>query len=323
MTQISSDIDRAAEIIEAGGLVGFPTETVYGLGANALDAEAVERIFEAKRRPKDNPIIVHVSGIEMARELAESWGETATALSDQFWPGPLTLVVPKVDRIPDLVTAGLETVGLRAPSHPVAQKLVERAGVPVAAPSANRFQGVSPTRARHVVSELEGDVDLVLEGGATNVGIESTVLSIAHSPPRLLRPGMISLQQLHEHASQVSAIEVAEHSVEGAKPSPGMSPRHYAPSAKLEVIDAPLSQNNDLPSDTGYLLCREASPNDDERMLAIGANPEEYARNMYAGLRQLDSLGCQIIAVESPPTGTQWGAIRDRLSRATGGEWPG
>jgi L-threonylcarbamoyladenylate synthase len=187
---------RAASTLRAGGLVAFPTETVYGLGANALDARAVERVFDVKGRPQSSPLIVHVASIEMARSLASHWPESADKLAAAFWPGPLTLVVRKDPQIPDIVTAGLPTVGLRQPDHPVAAALISEAGVPLAAPSANRFTALSPTTAEHVLKSLGDGVDLILDGGPTRVGIESTVLSLAGPRPRLLRPGMISRDEI-------------------------------------------------------------------------------------------------------------------------------
>jgi L-threonylcarbamoyladenylate synthase len=189
-------LERAAALIRGGGLVAFPTETVYGLGANAFDAAAVARIFTAKGRPRQSPLIVHVDSIEMARTLVLEWPDTADRLARRYWPGPLTLVLPKRPSIPDIVTAGLATVGLRVPSHPLALALIRAAGVPIAAPSANPFTGLSPTTAEHVRQSLGDAVDLVLDGGPAMVGIESTVLSLAGAEPLLLRPGVIPLPEI-------------------------------------------------------------------------------------------------------------------------------
>ena len=189
-------IDRAAAIIRAGGVVAFPTETVYGLGANALDPAAIRKIYQIKQRPATSPLIVHVSSIEMAKDLTSSWPPAAQALANAFWPGPLTLVLPRSGVVPNELTAGLNTVGIRMPAHPTALALIEAAQVPIAAPSANRFMQLSPTTAQHVREGLGAAVDLILDGGATQVGIESTVLSLAGAQPVLLRPGMITQQQI-------------------------------------------------------------------------------------------------------------------------------
>src|ERR1700684_325388 len=191
-----SEIERAAALIRAGELVAFPTETVYGLGANALDPAAIEKIYAAKGRPPSSPLIVHVSSIEMARGLVREWPERAEKLALKFWPGPLTLVLPKQPHVPDRLTAGLDTVGVRMPAHPIAQALIREAGVPIAAPSANRFTELSPTTAQHVRDGLGDRVAMVLDGGRTTVGIESTVLSLAGSSAVLLRPGMVTRQEI-------------------------------------------------------------------------------------------------------------------------------
>ena len=214
-------ISEAADIIRAGGLVAFPTETVYGLGANALDPAAVQKIFEMKGRPETSPLIVHVASVEMAREIVAEWPPLAEELARQWWPGPLTLVLPKKSIVPDIVTAGLPTVGVRMPNHPVALALIEEAGVPVAAPSANRFTGLSPTTAEHVRAVF-GNVLPVLDGGSCTVGIESTVVAIEDGKLKLLRPGMISLGEIEQAAAQAGA----------AHPAPGMHEKHYSPRTK-------------------------------------------------------------------------------------------
>src|SRR3954452_23702052 len=223
-------VARAAAVLRAGGLVAFPTETVYGLGANALDAAAVARIFDAKGRPHTSPLIVHVDSIGMARDLASRWPEAAEKLATRYWPGPLTLVVPKQPRIPDIVTAGLPTVALRMPAHPLALKFIRTAGVPIAAPSANRFTELSPTAAAHVPEML---ADGVLDGGPATVGIESTVLSLVNAPV-LLRPGVIPLPEIEALIGPVKVVSTAE----GAHASPGMHPRHYRPSTPLFLLSA-------------------------------------------------------------------------------------
>jgi L-threonylcarbamoyladenylate synthase len=307
-------VAHAAGLIRAGKLVAFPTETVYGLGANAFDAEAVARIFEAKKRPHSSPLIVHVDSIEMARVLAAEWSEAAETLARRYWPGPLTLVVPKVrwerpgrmstacreacPAIPDIVTAGLPTVGLRMPAHPLALELIRAAGVPIAAPSANRFTELSPTAAGHIPSEL---ADYVLDGGPARVGIESVVLSLA-GVPTLLRPGAISLPEIE---ALIGPVRLGATPGEGPHASPGMHPRHYSPATPLYVLSA-----------------GEKPPEGHGAWLRIGrempANAGEYAAALYETLHRLDTQGLAWIAVERPPDAPEWAGVLDRLLRAGG-----
>ncbi|HEY7390123.1 MAG TPA: L-threonylcarbamoyladenylate synthase [Bryobacteraceae bacterium] len=292
-------ISRAAALIRAGGLVAFPTETVYGLGANALNAEAVARIFAAKGRPRTSPLIVHVDSIEMARGLAAEWPASAETLAPRYWPGPLTLVVPKRDVIPGIVTAGLGTVGLRMPAHPLALELIRLAGVPIAAPSANRFTELSPTSAERVAETL---ADFVLDGGPSQVGIESTVLSLA-SEPALLRPGVIPLTEIEALIGPVRrAGEVSETS-ETAQPSPGMHRRHYRPKTPLYLLPV----GHEPPAGHGIFLRigRE-----------MPAEPRQYAAVLYETLHRLDLEGLDWIGVEPPPDTPEWAGVRDRLERA-------
>lgn len=286
-------------MIRAGRLVAFPTETVYGLGANALDPAAVRRIFEAKGRPATSPLIVHVSSAEMARRYVTAWPETAERLAARHWPGPLTLVLPKTREIPDEVTAGLPTVGIRAPAHPIALELIERAGVPIAAPSANRFTELSPTCAEHVRRSLGDRVDLILDGGSTPVGIESTVLSLAGERPVLLRPGMVSRGEIEEITG---VVEVLVTGGPGAHAAPGMHQRHYSPRTPLLLVRG----RPDRPGRGVYLKHGETMP----------ANPRDYAAALYATLHRLDAEQLDWIAVEIPPDGEDWMGIRDRLRRA-------
>jgi L-threonylcarbamoyladenylate synthase len=288
---------HAAELIRAGRLVAFPTETVYGLGANALDAAAVERIFAAKGRPRTSPLIVHVDSIEMARSLAADWPDAAETLGRRYWPGPLTLVVNKLPRIPDIVTAGLPTVGLRVPSNQTALDLIRAAGVPIAAPSANRFTELSPTSAAHVP---DGIADYVLNGGPAEVGIESTVLSLA-GPPVLLRPGTIPLPDIEALVGPVALADPA--TADAPHPAPGMHARHYRPTTPLYLI------KKDGPTPTG----RGAH-------LRIGiempADPRAYAAVLYDTLHRLDAARYDWIAVEAPPDTPHWAGVLDRLKRA-------
>ena len=289
-------VDEAAALIRAGKLVAFPTETVYGLGANALDATAVARIFEAKGRPKTSPLIVHVDSVEMARGLAAEWPPAADILSKRYWPGPLTLVVPKRPSIPDIVTAGLPTVGLRMPAHPLALELIRAAGVPIAAPSANRFTELSPTLAGHVPVGL---ADYVLDGGPARVGIESTVLSLAGAPT-LLRPGVIPLTEIE---SLIGPVNTAEDPAEGAHAAPGMPRRHYRPATPLYLV----APGDRPPAHCGaFLRIGHEMPSD----------PVAYAAALYETLHRLDVAQFAGIAVEQPPDTPEWAGVRDRLRRA-------
>ncbi len=295
-------LSEAAARIREGKLVAFPTETVYGLGANALDPAAVAKIFELKGRPASSPLIVHVASIEMARKLTREWSEQADQLARHYWPGPLTLVLPKSPEVLDIVTAGLPTVGIRMPAHPLALQLIEAAGVPIAAPSANRFMGLSPTTAEHV-REAFGDAVDVLDGGPTQVGIESTVVSLVGGKLTLLRPGMISLGD----------IERAAAPLEGPHASPGMHARHYSPRTPL-ILVATATQ---LPDRQGaYVWWKRAGLT--ARSLRMPAKPAEYGARLYQVLHELDREGWPWIAVEAPPDTPEWDAIRDRLQRASG-----
>ena len=308
MQSSPTDIARAAALLRAGKLVAFPTETVYGLGANALDPAAVDRLFTAKGRPDTSPLIVHVASIEMALALALTWSAQAEALARKFWPGPLTLVVRKRPEILDRVTAGLDTVGLRMPSHPVALDLIRAAGLPVAAPSANRFGELSPTTADHVRSGLGDAVAMILDGGPATVGIESTVLSLAGPEAVLLRPGMISQADIE---SVIGPVVVAGAPATGSHSSPGLHPRHYSPHTPMVLVD-----QGQLPeSGRGALLWIHH--------LAIAAktlrmpdHPDTYAASLYATLHALDGEGWDWIAVERPPDEPRWAAVLDRLMRA-------
>ena len=292
-------VAEAAARIRAGGVVAFPTETVYGLGANALDAAAVARIFELKGRPPSSPLIVHVTSAAMAREIVAEWPALAEELAQRWWPGGLTLVLPKKACVPAIVTAGLPTVGVRVPSHPVARALIEAAAVPIAAPSANRFGGLSPTTADHV-RQIFGDSVDVVEGGASQVGIESTVVAVEGDKLTLLRPGMISLGDIEQAAAQA-----------GAHRSPGMHARHYSPRTPLLLV----ADRADLPGREGAYLWRQSS-GITARSLKMPADPQAYAARLYSVLHQLDAEAWPWIAVEIPPDGPEWAAIRDRLHRA-------
>jgi len=295
-------LDEAAARIREGRLVAFPTETVYGLGANALNARAVARIFELKGRPASSPLIMHAASIEMARGLVMEWPAMADELAARYWPGPLTLVLSKSQQIPDVVTAGLPTVGVRVPAHPLALRLIEMAGVPIAAPSANPFTHLSPTTAQHVIDEFGDGVD-VLDGGPSQVGIESTVVSLVGGKLTLLRPGMISMGDVESGVVEDSA----------AHPSPGMHPKHYSPRTKLLLV----ADSKQLPDRRGaYLWWNDAGIT--ARSLRMPADPAAYAGRLYSVLHQVDHEGWPWIAMETPPDAPEWAAVLDRLRRASG-----
>jgi len=325
-------LETAAGLLRAGRLVAFPTETVYGLGANALDAAAVDRIYEAKGRPPINPLIVHVASLAMARELAVEWPDLAERLARRFWPGPLTLVVRKADRVPGVVTGGGGTVGLRMPAHPVALALIERAGIPIAAPSANRSNEISPTTAQHVERSLGSCVDLVLDGGATTVGIESTVVDVTGAAPRVLRPGMITAIEIARVANVAGVADVASagrvaapaREAAEAPRSPGMLGKHYAPRGRVMLVPA---RELDAAADTarrdvaagrrvGALVFTSLGVTGVQEH-TMATDPGAYARHLYATLHALDIAGCELIIVEEPPRSEEWRGVVDRLQRAT------
>ncbi len=326
-------IDRAAQILRGGGLVALPTETVYGLGANALDSDAVGRIFEAKQRPKWDPIIVHVAETATMLQLVTEVPEKARRLMEAFWPGPLTLLLPRSPAVPDVVTAGRPLVGVRMPSHPVALELIRRAGVPIAAPSANRFAHISPTTVAHVLHDLNGRIDAVLDAGPTARGVESTVLDSSTTPMTIYRPGAVTEEQIRAVAGAVVQFrkeETADEEPREALPSPGVGIRHYAPRARLVLIDAPEPEIGARLAEAakkrrgevlGVMLPEgiSAPPGvDATRVSAWGRwdAPEELAQRLYAGLRALDARGCSVILCPLPAPGGIGAAIRDRLEKA-------
>jgi L-threonylcarbamoyladenylate synthase len=311
-------IARAAELLRGGRLVAFPTETVYGLGANALDASAVARIYEAKGRPKYNPIIVHLADMSQVPTVAAGWNDTADRLARAFWPGPLTLVLPKTDAVPESVTAGLPTVAVRVPEHPVARALLSAAGIPVAAPSANRSAQLSPTTGDHVMRSLGDAVDLILDAGPTQVGIESTVVDVTTPVPTLLRPGSISVEEL---TRVVGRVERRGDIVgESARPAPGMLEKHYAPRARLVLVAPPdvgvrVEHERANGLHVGALVVH-ASVEPTPEIITMPADPAGYAAALYASLHALDDAGCDVIVVEKLPETNAWLAVRDRLTRA-------
>ena len=297
-------IARAVQVLRSGGLVAFPTETVYGLGADATNAAAIRRVFQVKGRPATNPLIVHIADESVARRYARTWPTAAARLAAAFWPGPLTLVLPRHDSIVADVTAGLDTVGLRSPDHPLALELLRAFDGPVAGPSANRSSHVSPTTAQHVRDEFPAaEIDLIVDGGPCAVGIESTVLDLSADVPRILRPGAVTREQIE---GVVGTVEVSTRSLPAEAGSPAVSPgqheRHYAPRTPAFRVNPAQLRGLDL---TGAAL------------IDLTLDPEAYARNFYARLRLLDQQQLRAIYIVMPPGAPEWAAVRDRITRAT------
>lgn len=320
-----SVLAEAAALLRDGRLVAFPTETVYGLGAHALDATAVQRIFAAKGRPAYNPLIVHVPSIAAARALVTAWPPVAQALAERFWPGPLTLVLPRQSTVPDAVTAGRETVAVRLPAHPIARALLEAAGIPLAAPSANRFTELSPVTAAQVARSLGDGVDLILDGGQTTVGIESTVVDCSVTPPVLLRPGTITRAALETVVGPLA--DPAPITAEDApRAAPGMIARHYAPRARVRILttdalEAAIAEaaqrgaGATLGAVTWSAVGRAVSAGMHAHH-PLPADAEGYAAGLYAALHAVDDAGCAEVFVERPPEDPAWAGVRDRLTRA-------
>lgn len=312
-------IAEAAAVIRDGGLVAFPTETVYGLGANALDAEAVARIFAAKGRPAGNPLIVHVGRPEDLPTLAEDF-DKAKPLIDRFWPGPLTVVLKKKPIVPDIVTAGGPTVAVRMPAHPVALALIREAGVPIAAPSANRSEGISPTQAGHVAEDLGDEVDMILDGGHSEVGLESTVIDLTQEPARVLRPGMVLAREI-EAVLGAPLTRPTGAPVGEVLRSPGQMRRHYAPRTRLQIMTNPAEDMMTIKDHPIGMVAFGSLAGvplgvDIATTMVMPAEPAAYAARLYDALHVLDEADLALIVVEDVPEGEEWAAIRDRLSRA-------
>lgn len=311
-------LGRASRLLRAGGVCAFPTETVYGLGANAFVPSAIAEIYRLKNRPVWNPLIVHTVDAGMARSLARAWPDVAVMLAERFWPGPLSLVVERADRVPDAVSAGTGTVALRVPAHPVAQALLRECGLPLAAPSANRSEQLSPTSAEHVLRGLP-DVPLVVDGGPCRWGIESTVVDVTCTPPRLLRPGALPLRTLKEVVGVIDCP--GEPSQGGAVRSPGSARRHYAPMAKVVLVDDfDASRLRGLRQPSGVLTYQvpdSALTDWAEHIEILPDDPTGYAADLYAALHRLDDRGMSTVAVLAPPRHEDWMAVRDRLHRAS------
>jgi L-threonylcarbamoyladenylate synthase len=326
-------IARAAACLRAGGLVAFPTETVYGLGAHALDRAAVQRVFAAKERPANDPLIIHLAAIDDLAPLVVEIPRAARDLAVRFWPGPLTIVLRRSERVPDEVTAGLDTVAIRVPSHPIAQALLQCSRLPIAAPSANRFSRPSPTRAAHVLADLGGRIDMIVDGGPTSVGLESTVVDLADQPPTVLRPGAVDAAMLQ---SVIPGVRVRTYPAERGTtgmPAPGMLPKHYAPATPLTLFEGDRASAIDEIEQTarrhrerGQSVAILAFGEDLERLRALRVrllnlgnenDAPAVASRLYAALREGDELGVDVILVRNITTDHPLStAIQDRLRRA-------
>ena len=317
-------VRRAAELLRAGAVVALPTETVYGLAANALDESTVAKIFQIKGRPAHNPIIVHVATRELAQACVAQWPAAAEKFSLSFWPGPLTLVLPRAKKIPAIVTAGGETVGVRWPSHPFMQAVIRECGFPLAAPSANLSNQISPTNAEHVRAQLGGKIPLIVDGGQSQVGIESTVLDLTVSPPRILRPGMIHAESLAA-VIEVQSPKPKVQSHADVLKSPGQLEKHYSPQARLVVLDwrdeAELTAKIaglKLKTQNCFVIAHTNIPAGFAagNVSVIPHDAEAFARALYAELHRCDAAGAALIVVEAPPELPAWSGIADRLRRA-------
>jgi len=334
-------IEEAAEALKAGKLVVFPTETVYGLGAHALDPIAVQKIFDAKERPANDPLIVHIAHIGQVSQCAIGMPAGARKLGLSFWAGPLTLILKKKSDVPDLVTAGLDSVAVRVPAHRVARALMEMAGVPIAAPSANRFSRPSPTTAAHAIEDLDGRVDLILDGGPTDIGLESTIVDFTVDPPVIRRPGGITFEQVHSLVPEVALVE--GHATDEPQVAPGQLTRHYAPNAELSLYEGPadrvieriaadarravaqgnrvgiLAPEEDLSALAPLIAPSAAAGKIEVRPYGSRKDLDRAGRELFAAIRALDATGVSVILASSVGSEGLARAIRDRLMRAANG----
>ncbi len=318
-----SILERAARVISSGGLVVFPTETVYGLGANAFDAEACSKIYKVKGRPQDNPLIVHIGSLEDLVRIVIHVPETAKRFLDRLWPGPLTAILEKKRDVPDVVTAGLKTVAVRFPSHPVAMNLIKLSGVPIAAPSANVFGRPSPTSPEHVLKDMLGKVDVIIDGGITPLGLESTIIDFTKDPPVVLRPGPLTVEQLLE----IAPVRVSDHArglgkVEGTSPSPGLKYRHYAPEKPLVLVEN-LSKMEEVLKEyeKPLIVCVEERKDlykgYDVRIVGSLKNEFSIAHNLFRILREADESDSEVIIFEGFPERGILFSVMNRLRRAS------
>jgi len=317
VTPDTNAIEKAVEVLKQGGLVAIPTETVYGLGADASNPDAIKKIFAAKGRPENHPLIVHIGNIEQLNDWALDIPDSAFRLAKQFWPGPLTLILKKRPEVPLEITGGQDTVGLRIPNNPVALALLKSFGGGIAAPSANRFKHISPTSAHHVLEELGSAVDLILDGGSCTVGVESTIIDLSGSQPRLLRPGHISISDLESVLKEKVCLDN-----KSEIRSPGMMEVHYAPTTQTLLcsknqLPALLKELSEKGKTVGILSYQYHPTNKNITVIKMPELQTQYAQFLYASLREMDQLNLGVIIVEQPPQNEAWRAVNDRLSKAT------
>lgn len=319
----TENIARAAKLLAAGEVVAVPTETVYGLAANAYDETAVRKIFSAKGRPQDNPLIVHIADFQDIYALVAEVPEAAKKLADAFWPGPLTVILPKSDKIPDAVSAGLATVAVRYPAHPVAQAVIQACGVPLAAPSANRSGSPSPTNAKYVLDDMDGRIPLILDGGGSQVGVESTVVTLATEVPRVLRPGGVTVEQLREVLGEVEVDDAVLHRLKAGETaaSPGMKYKHYAPKADITIVRGSFSQFQEfVKGKDAFVLVFAGEENAFDRAVTYGRADDDRAQanRLFDALRELDEQGAKTVYARCPALSGVGLAVYNRLIRAAG-----
>ena len=296
-------IAMAGKVIRDGGVVVMPTETVYGLACNGLDPQAVQRVYEIKSRPSENPLILHLSSLDQLSVVASSWPPIAEKLAKKFWPGPMTLVLPKSDRVPDITTGGNPTVAVRIPAHPIARAIIEAAQCPVAAPSANVFMGLSPTDVNDIDPIIQLEVETIIDGGPCEIGLESTVIDLTSETPVILRPGLVTRADIQA----VLGHPLGHMPPNSMRNSPGMYRRHYAPKARVILVE-------ELKNSQAGLTFNDPENTSQVRM---PRDPRAYAATLYSALRKLDEDGCSEIYVATPPTGDEWEAANDRLAKAS------
>ena len=319
----TENIARAAKLLAAGEVVAVPTETVYGLAANAYDKTAVRKIFSAKGRPQDNPLIVHIADFQDIYALVAEVPEAAKKLADAFWPGPLTVILPKSDKIPDAVSAGLATVAVRYPAHPVAQAVIQACGVPLAAPSANRSGSPSPTNAKYVLDDMDGRIPLILDGGGSQVGVESTVVTLATEVPRVLRPGGVTVEQLREVLGEGEVDDGVLHQLKAGETaaSPGMKYKHYAPKADITIVRGSFSQFQEfVKGKDAFVLVFAGEENAFDRAVTYGRADDDRAQanRLFDALRELDEQGAKTVYARCPALSGVGLAVYNRLIRAAG-----